>query len=279
MTFRIAFIAAAAALSAGAAQAATIEIRDAVARVTVIPEDRSDVKVEVVHANAELPLDISTSGDRTVIDGDLHRRIRDCSGRGAEGRRVKVRGVGNVGWQEMPQIVIRTPRAVSLSSNGAVYGTIGRSGSLNMRNSGCSAWTVADVAGDASLHESGAGSVRMGAANRLKVHLSGAGQVNAVHVRQELDAHLSGAGGLKVERLDGQLGAHVSGVGQITVADGHASSMRAQVSGVGGVRFGGTADTLDAQISGMGGIKVRDVKGQVRKQVSGAGRVTVGEPI
>lgn len=278
MNIRTALLAAAALASAGAASAATVEIRDAVVRVTVIPEDRADVKVEVVTPNARLPLTVSTSGDRTVIDGDLYRAIRDCSGR-AEDRRVKVRGVGTVEWSEMPQIVVRTPKSVAITSNGAVYGAIGRSSGLDLKNSGCSAWTIADVAGDVSLHESGAGSVRMGSANRLKVRLSGAGQVNAVHVREALDAAISGAGGLKVDRLDGQLGANVSGVGQISVADGHASNMRAQVSGVGGVRFGGMAETLDAQISGMGGIKVREVRGQVRKQVSGAGKVTVGEPI
>jgi len=59
--------------------------------------------------------------------------------------------------------------------------------------------------------------------------------------------------------------------------DGHASSMRAHVSGVGGVQFGGSADSLDASISGFGGIKVRQVKGQVRKSVSGGGHVTIGE--
>eukprot|EP01035_Chromulina_nebulosa_P060065 gene60065-82174_t len=44
-------IAAAAVMAAGAAQAASIEIRDAVARVTVVPEARSDIKVEVTRPN------------------------------------------------------------------------------------------------------------------------------------------------------------------------------------------------------------------------------------
>jgi hypothetical protein len=186
--------------------------------------------------------------------------------------------VGNVSWNEMPQIVIRTPRAVALSSNAAAYGSIGRSASLDLRNSGCAGWTIADVAGDASIHESGAGSIRMGASNRLTVRLSGAGQVHATQARQSVDAVLSGAGGFRLDRLaGGDLNAQVSGVGQIRVADGRASSMRAQVSGVGGVSFGGAADSLDAQISGFGGIKVREVRGPVRKSVSGAGSVRIGE--
>ena len=37
---------------AGAAQAASVEVKDAVARVTVVPEARSDIKVEVISPNA-----------------------------------------------------------------------------------------------------------------------------------------------------------------------------------------------------------------------------------
>jgi hypothetical protein len=278
MALKIALLAAAAAVTAGAASAATIEIRDAVVRVTVIPEDRRDVLVQVVRPHAELPLNISTVGDRTVIDGNLDRAIRNCDREGPNAH-IRVRGVGNVSWEEMPQIVIRAPRAVVLSSSGAAYGSIGRSASLEMRNSGCSGWTVADVAGDASIHTSGAGSVRMGASNRLTVRLSGAGQVHATQVRQSVDAVLSGAGGFKLDQLaGGALTAQVSGVGQIRVADGRASSMRAQVSGVGGISFGGAADSLDAQISGFGGVKVRQVNGPIRKSVSGSGHVTIGEP-
>src|SRR4051812_26273217 len=110
MALKIAMLAAAAALSAGAAQAASIEIRDAVVRVTVIPEDRSDVRVEIVRPNAQLPLNVFTSGDRTVIDGDLRHRIRDCDREGPNAR-IKVRGVGTVAWDEMPQLVIHAPRS------------------------------------------------------------------------------------------------------------------------------------------------------------------------
>ena len=59
------------ALAAGAAAAApAVEIRDAVVRVTVIPEDRADVKVEMLTVNRALPLEVRTSG---AADGDLRR--------------------------------------------------------------------------------------------------------------------------------------------------------------------------------------------------------------
>lgn len=275
MTLKIALIAAAAAFSASAAQAASVQIQDAVARITVVPEDRNDIKVEIVRPHAELPLTVRTSGGHTVIDGDLHRRIRDCDGMGSRPR-VKVRGVGRVDFEDMPQIVIHTPRAVSISAGGAVVGAIGRSASLELKNSGCSAWTIADVAGEAVIRESGAGSIRMGASDRLEVHVSGAANIHATRVRKSLDAQLSGAGNVRVAELNGEMDARVSGVGKIDVRGGRASTVRASVSGIGSVDFGGAAQDLEASISGLGGVRVEQVTGTVRKSVSGGGNVSVG---
>jgi hypothetical protein len=262
--------------AAGAAAAApSVEIRDAIARVTVVPEDRADVKVEMLTKNASLPLEVRTEGSTTVIEGNLAHRITDCHRR-SDHPSAWVRGMGEITYDNMPQVVIHTPRAVMLSTGGAVYGSVGRSASLDLENSGCSAWTLADVAGDANLRESGAGSVHMGSAGRLELRLSGAGSVHATKVTQGLDAVLSGAGGINIEELDGPVMAHVSGVGHIKAEQGHASAVHASVSGVGGVELGGDAQSLDASISGFGGVRVKAVSGPVSKSVSGGGHVTIG---
>lgn len=278
MRLRIGLFAAAAAAAVGAAGAAAaapgIEIRDAVARVVVIPEDRSDVKVEMLTTNRDLPLDVRQFGGTTVIDGHLGHRIGDCHTRG-DHPSTYVRGVGRVDYKDMPQVVIHAPKAVMIEASGAVFGAIGRSATLDLADSGCDAWTVADVAGDATLRESGAGTVRMGRAGRLDVRLSGAASIHATDVKA-LDATLSGVGGVVVNSLSGPMQAHVSGVGNVKVLDGKATTVRASVSGMGGVNFGGQADSLDAQISGLGGIRVKSVIGQVNKSVSGAGHVTIG---
>jgi hypothetical protein len=263
------------AVGAGAAAASPgIEIRDAVARVVVIPEDRSDVKVETLTTNRDLPLEIRQDGAGVVIDGHLRHRIRDCH---ASGDRpwTSVRGVGRVDYKDMPQVVIHAPKAVTMESNGAVVGSIGRSASLDIDNSGCSAWTVADVAGQAVLRDSGVGAIRMGQAQRLEVHLSGVTNVHATRV-SALDASLSGTGGLTLNELNGPMEARVSGAGHIKVLQGNAGAVRAAISGVGGIDFGGQAQSLDAQISGIGGIRVKSVTGAVTKSVSGIGHVTIG---
>jgi hypothetical protein len=275
---RLAIVMAAAATlvaAGGAASAApSVEIRDAVARVTVVPEDRADVKVEMLTTNASLPLEVRTQGGTTIITGNLAHRITDCHTRG-DHPTAWVRGVGEIRYENMPQVVIHTPKAVVLEAGGAVYGAVGRAASLDLSNSGCSAWTVADVAGDATLHESGAGSVKMGSAGRLLLRLSGAGNLHATDVRG-LDATLSGAGSVDIDDLSGAMTARVSGVGHIKVARGHASAVQASVSGVGSVDFGGDAQSLDASISGFGSVRVKAVSGSVTKSVSGGGHVSVG---
>ena len=262
-------------LLAGSAHAATVELRDAVLRVTVVPEDRSDIKVEIVRANSQLPLKVTTVADRTVVDGGLRNRVRNCNGMG-EKARVRVTGVGSVDFDAMPQLVIRTPRGVSVSASGAVAGVIGRSASLSLLNSGCSHWTIADVAGAADLHESGAGSIRMGAADSLDIQLSGAASVHATRVRQRLAVQLSGAGDVRVDDLSGAMNARVSGMGQVKVAGGRATDIRASVSGVGGIGFAGGATNLGASISGLGGIRVNEVSGRISKAVSGGGSIRIG---
>lgn len=261
--------------AAGHANAASVELRDAVARVTVIPEDRSDVKVEIVRPNPRLPLEVRASGPNVVVDGGLAHRIHSC--RGGPHPSASVWGVGAVDAGSMPQVVIRTPRAVVLASNGAVVGAIGRAASVDLQDSGCSAWTLADVAGGVGIRESGLGTVRLGSAGRLEVQLSGRANIHAVQVREGLAARLSGQGELQVETLDGVLQADVSGMGRVRVAGGRASSVRARVSGVGGVDFGGSADSLDAAISGIGSVHVRQVTGPVSQSVSGMGHVVIDE--
>jgi len=280
MRLRIALFAAVAALGGalGAASAAAaapgIEIRDAVARIVVIPEDRADVKVEMLTVNRSLPLEVRQTASGVTIDGGLAHRIRDCH-TSSENPWTYVRGVGRVDYKDMPQVVIHAPKAVMLASNGAIVGSIGRSAGLDIENSGCSAWTIADVAGEAVVRDSGVGAIRMGQAQRLDARLSG---VTNVHVNKvaNLEVSLSGTGGLTLNELAGPMEARVSGAGHVKVLQGNAGAVRATISGVGGIEFGGQAQSLDAQVSGIGSIRVKSVTGSVTKQVSGIGHVTIG---
>lgn len=265
----------AATFAAGAAQAAVVEIEDAVARVTVVPEDRKDIKVEIVSANSRLPLTVRTMGDRTVIDGDLDRRIRNCKSSG-EASRVYVRDVGEVTWAQMPQVVIRTPRDVRIEADGAVFGSVGRSASLDLGNAGCGDWTIANVEGAARVGQAGSGDTRMGTSGSLKVRVAGSGDVAAADVRGPLDVNIAGSGSAAIRSVNGPLDVSIAGSGDVDIGGGRATTMKVSVAGSGDVEFRGSADSLKASIAGSGDVHANEVKGQVSKTILGSGSVRVG---
>jgi hypothetical protein len=269
--------AAAAALgAAGAANAALVEVKDAVARVTVIPENRTDVKVEVLQANPRLPIEVRTFAGQTIVDGGLRRRIHGCRGRG-ENIRVQVRGEGEVSWRDMPQIVIHTPRDVDLDAGGAVWGSVGRSASLRLGNAGCGDWTVANVEGAMRISQAGSGDTHAGSAGATKVRVAGSGDTVVGDVKGGLDVDIAGSGDVTVASVDGPMEVHVAGSGDVKVAAGHATTMGVTVAGSGDVNFGGVADSLKARIAGSGDVRARQVTGSVSKTVMGSGGVTIGE--
>jgi copper(I)-binding protein len=270
-------LAATAALSAaaGAAAAATVEVKDAVARVTVIPEARSDIKVEFLSSNPRLPLQVRTFAGRTIVDGDLGHRIRNCRGSG-DHVSITVRDVGEVGWRDMPQVVIRTPRDAKVEAGGAVFGSVGRSASLELGNAGCGDWTVANVEGRMRLSQAGSGDTRAGSSGEAKIRVAGSGDVVLADVRGPAEVEVAGSGDVTVGTIAGPLEIRVAGSGDVKVAGGHATTMSVVIAGSGDVDFGGVADSLKARIAGSGDIHAREVRGQVSKMVMGSGGVSVG---
>lgn len=267
--------AAAAALSAGAAAAAPVEVKDAVARVTVVPENRTDIKVEIVSANPRLPIEVRTFAGQTIVDGRLGHRIRDCRGSG-ENAYVVVRGVGDIPWREMPQVVIHTPRDVDLDAGGAVWGSVGRTASLKLGNAGCGDWTVGNVEGAMRISQAGSGDTRTGSAGAAKVRVAGSGDTVVGDIRGALEVDIAGSGDVTAASVEGALEVHVAGSGDVKVASGHAPTMNVGIAGSGNVNFGGTADSLKARIAGSGDVRAKQVTGSVSKTVMGSGGVTIG---
>lgn len=263
------------ALTAGAASAAEVEIKDAVARVTVIPEARSDIKVEFLTTNPQLPLEIRTMGGKTIIDGDLDRKIRNCNSEGGQVS-VRVGGVGTVRYEDMPQVVIRTPKDAQVEAGGAVFGTVGKSASLELSNAGCGDWTVANVEGRLKLNQAGSGDSRVGSAGQATLRVAGSGDIKTKDIRGALDIDIAGSGDVWSASVSGPLDVKIAGSGGVTVAGGRADAMTVSVAGSGDVSFSGTAQTLKARIAGSGDVHVKSVKGEVSKSIVGSGGVTIG---
>ena len=259
-----------------AAAAPSVKIKDAVARVTVIPEARSDVKVEFLTTNASLPLDIRQVGDQTIIDGDLRfNRIHGCNSVNGK-TSVKVRGVGAVQWEDIPQVVIRTPMKVEIGGNGAVFGNIGRSESLELANAGCGDWTVANVAGRLEVSQAGSGDTRVGSAGAGEISIAGSGDVHTQAIIGDLEVAIAGSGSVSAASVAGKLEVSIAGSGDVSVAGGQTREIEISIMGSGDVTFDGVAEDVEVSLAGSGDVRIAKATGAVSKSVAGSGDVVIG---
>tara|TARA_R110002167_G_scaffold22816_3_gene81436 strand:+ start:4047 stop:4949 length:903 start_codon:yes stop_codon:yes gene_type:complete len=295
MKFAIATAVAVAAL-AGPALAGTpeIEVRDAVARVVVIVEDRTDVGIEIEQGSSGLPaLEVRRRGDQVRIDGGLGRgrvagvrlggdRIGRCRSGPAdarqpgEGASVEVSRLGRINVADAPLIVIRTPREVDLSVGGAVFGAVGRGATaIDLGNSGCGDWTVANTE-DLGISMAGSGSVRAGTSSRLEVSIAGSGEVRTGPT-QNLEVSVAGSGDVWVAEANGPVEVNIAGSGDVIVAGGQVGAVEVAIAGSGDVDIRTTVASVDASIMGSGDVHVAGVTGAVERSIMGSGSVTVGE--
>lgn len=287
-------IAAAAALAAPAFASAgpEVEIRNAVARVAVVVEDRTDIAVEVEQGASGLPaIQVTRDGPEIRIDGGLRRRgflnrgsnIRNCrSGpenaqRPGDGASVEVRDHGRINIVDAPLIVIRTPRHVDVSASGAVFGSIGRgASSVELGNAGCGYWNVANTEGPVSLSIGGSGDMRAGTSASLDVNIAGSGSVSAAATRG-LDVSIAGSGDVSVARLDGHMDVSIAGSGDVAVRDGTSPNVSVSILGSGDVSFGGVAGDVDISLAGGGDVTIARATGAVSRSVAGSGDIRIGD--
>lgn len=269
---------AAAVSAAGVAQAEpSVKIKDAVARVVIIPENRPDIKVEFLTTNASLPLTVRNEGDKVVIDGDLRMsRINGCNSRNGK-TWVKVRGVGEVAYENIPQVAIRTPMDVRVGAGGAVFGDIGRSDSVELGNAGCGNWTVANTKGKLEVSQAGSGDTRTGSASSAEISIAGSGDVSTQAIAGDLEANIAGSGDVSVASIGGKLEGNIAGSGDIAVAGGRSRAVEVSVMGSGDVTFKGEADQVEVSVMGSGDVRIAKVNGPIKKHVAGSGDVIIGQ--
>jgi hypothetical protein len=258
-----------------AAAAPSVEIDNAVARVTVSPEPRADIRVDVIRTNPRLPLRVWSFAGKTYIDGGLRGRLRGCGLSGGQPV-ARVLGLPDLGLDAAPQVVIHTPMDVRLSVSGEVWGQAGRSNSLELGNSGCGAWSMADVRGLLKISQAGSGDSRAGGAGAAEISATGSGSIRTGAVAGPVVAMNVGSGDIDIASMNGPLDARIAGSGQVRVAAGRATSMQASIAGSGGVTLNGVAASLKASVMGSGDIRVARVTGPVSKTVIGSGVVRIG---
>lgn len=273
--FQIVGVASAALLGATAAQAAAVRIKDAAARVVVIPEDRTDVKVEFLTTNPGLPLTVRTEGDTTIVDGDLGRMaIKNCRTVN-RATTVSVNGK-SYGWDNLPQIVVHVPMDAEVAGDGAVFGSVGRTNSLELNNAGCGDWTVANVAGELTINQAGSGDTTVGSAGSVKVNIAGSGDVATAAIGGALAVNIAGPGDVEAAAVTGPISANIMGSGDVTVRGGQVGAVAVSIAGSGDVTVMAPAESLTARIAGSGDVRVIRVSGSVTRKVAGSGEIIVG---
>lgn len=260
-------------------EAATVSLKDVAASVTVLPENRSDVVVEVRAGKGPIAVPkVVRQGSDVQIQGVLPGKIDGCKGfePGTTKGVVRFKNKPNAAVKDLPVIIVRTPLDVDVSVDGGVVGTIGPARSVRLRNARCGAWKAAGADQSFEARLQGMGDLTVGRTGSFALTLEGMGDVKAGPTGR-LGARLSGMGDVKLEDLNGPAEIDLEGMGSVRIAHGRAPTFKASLSGMGDVRFDGVAERLDASVDGMGEVKVATVTGPVNKSVSGFGRVKVGK--
>lgn len=278
--------AAALALAAFAAPASAqeVHIKNAVARVAVVVEDRPDVAVEIEQGSSGLPaIKVSRRNGEVIIDGDLGgRAIRNCNSGPADaaqpgqGATVEVRDHGTINIANAPLIVIRSPRTVDVGGGGAVFGSVGRGAtSVSVGTAGCGGWTVANVDGPLAISVAGSGGVRAGTSHSLEVSVAGSGDV-AVGGTGAAEVSIAGSGDVNIAAVSGNFESSIAGSGDVIVRGGRADRFEASVMGAGDIDFRGAAGAVEVNLLGGGDIRIASASGPVERNIMGGGRLTIG---
>ena len=267
---------------AGSAAAQTVAFKNIAARVVIIPEARPDVQVLFLKTNSRLPMRVvSLPNDTTQVQpanwtGWFLGPHADCNDN-EDHPSATVPGVGEIAYDDLPQVTVRVPMDAKVVAGGAIYGSAGRSQNLRLVIAGCGAWTLANVENQLWVEFAGSGRLHTGSAGTMMLHIAGAATTTTTEVRNGLTINVAGVGNVRVGDVSGPLGVHLAGGGDVHIDGGRATTMAVHIAGSGTVDYGGVADSLDANIAGSGDIRAAKVIGAVHKFIAGSGTVDVGQ--
>lgn len=238
------------------------------AHVTVTPEDRQDISIEITNPGHTPMPTIVRDGDDIVVDGHLANRV-DCEEDGG----ADIRGYSRVALADMPQIVVHAPRTLHVDYEGAGLAEIGPSQTLHLEVSGCGGANAADVAGALEVDVRGSGRVQAGAAHSLNANVMGSGALNTGAIADGADVGVFGSGSVTLASLTGSLKGSSHGSGDLGVSAGSITSAEFELFGSGGANVTAPIQQLKASIHGSGDIEVHGAVGDVNASIFGSGSV------
>src|SRR5689334_3506611 len=180
------------------------------AHVTITPEDRQDVSIEITNPGHTPMPTVVRDGDDIVVDGHLANRI-DCDDAGG----ADLRGYSRVALADLPQIVVHAPRTLHVDYDGAGLAEIGPSQSLHLEVSGCGGANAGDVAGELQVDVRGSGRVQTAAAHSLNADVMGSGGLNTGAVADGADVSVFGSGSVAIASVTGSFKGSSHGSGDL----------------------------------------------------------------
>lgn len=264
-----------AAALAGQATAAELVFRDAVARVVVIPEARSDIQVEVQQGRNGAPaVQVSRSADSVTVYGDS--RTRQCNSDGDGGGWVKLRGGPRIDMDDAAVVTIRAPLSLRISGGGPVWGQVGRTENLSIDQTGCASWTIANVAGTLETELTNGASVRGGTAGTARLGATNGGAVRIVQAGK-LDARATNGGAVKAGAVSGEVNANASGGGVVSIEGGATRVLTGNAHGGAVIKHGGRVGELSIAANGGSSIKVAQASHVLTSSRDTGSVVSVGD--
>jgi Putative auto-transporter adhesin, head GIN domain len=252
---------------------AAIDIDHIAARVTITPEERTDISVEIDNPGGVPTPTVAVLDGEILIDGHLRGRIQDCLRDGA-----RVRGYGVLAATRLPQIIIRTPRNAIVSVGGAGVTQIGPAQALDVDIGGCGTAQISDVVESLNVDLRGSGEIHAGNSGALKAILSGSGNIVAGST-SALEIDLDGSGRVNVGAVTGDALVSVDGSGQAEIA-AVSGGFESDIDGSGGIEVHGGAITLaDVEVAGSGRIQIVAPVARLQVDIRGSGNVDVDAPV
>lgn len=253
-----------------------LRIDNAVAEVTVIPENRTNIDVRMGPTGRLPALTVRQTAEGLVIDGGLRNRVRGCGSWVGSGDSVRVSGIGTVRRQDLPRITVRVPRALNYQAGGAVYSTIGASSGGSVRLNGCGDATLEAATGALEIELNGSGGGRVDdVGGALNATVNGSGSLRVAHANADATLRLNGSGSLEVASVAGRLDARTAGSGSLR-SGAAGGDTRLVLTGSGDVEAGAINGALDAELRGSGSIRVASVQGaHARLQLTSSGEINV----
>ncbi|MFN3229036.1 MAG: GIN domain-containing protein [Asticcacaulis sp.] len=266
---------------------ASLKVKDAVVRLVVIPEDRTDFSYSLTKGSEAFPsLTVRQDGNRLIFDGGLKRKIRGCNNmRGNAGSmpidpmkpdpdaRITLRDGQDLKLSDAPLLVVRAPKSVAVSTSGASVVAVGRTQALEVNNAGCGAWTVANVEQRLEINQAGSGKIVAGNSASTEVSVAGSGDIYIADTKA-LEVSIAGSGDVSARSVEGPVEVSIAGSGDVRIQQGKISHLEVSIAGSGDIKAPRVVD-LSVSIMGSGDVEVETIEGKRNVSIMGGGRINV----